>query len=118
MSRKKTSARISRRNFAAALAGGSAVAPVLAQTASQRTAAPPPATTGPQTSTVAPAGPPNPNTAAPRRFGPPLEVPPFDAPITFARNDVAPKTQPSALPHVMLLPSVYSQTAEWNRAAM
>jgi uncharacterized protein len=114
MHRKKTPARISRRNFAAVIAGGSAVAPVLAQ----QTATPPPAATGPQTSTVAPAGPPNPNTAAPRRFGPPPEVPPFDGPIAFVRKDVALKAQPFAMNQVKLLPSVYTQTAEWNRDYM
>jgi DUF1680 family protein len=66
-----------------------------------------------------PAAPPNPNTSVQqRRPGPPPEVPPFQAPIEFTRKDVAPKVQPFALTQVKLLPGIYSDAAEWNRAYM
>jgi hypothetical protein len=65
-----------------------------------------------------PAGPPNPNTSLqpqqPRQ-GTLEEVPPFKAPIQFARKDVAPKVQPFPITQVRLLPSPFLEAAEWNR---
>ncbi|HWC97808.1 MAG TPA: beta-L-arabinofuranosidase domain-containing protein [Candidatus Sulfopaludibacter sp.] len=63
------------------------------------------------------AAPPNPNTSA-RRPGPPPEVPPFDGPIEFARQDVAPKVTPFPMQQVKLLPGIYGEAAEWNRGYM
>jgi uncharacterized protein len=62
-----------------------------------------------------PAAPANPT--APRR-GPAPEVPPFEAPIEFTRRDVAAKVEPFPMAQVKLLPSIYTETAEWNRAYM
>jgi DUF1680 family protein len=53
-----------------------------------------------------------------RRPGPPPEVPPFDAPIEFARKDVAAKVRPFEMTQVKLLPSMYTQVADWNRGYM
>lgn len=64
-----------------------------------------------------PAGPPNPNTSVPRR-GPAPEVPPFEKPIEFTRQDVPAKVQPFPMTQVKLLPSLYTQAAEWNRGYM
>jgi DUF1680 family protein len=91
MSESKTTNGLSRRSFAAALTA----APVLM--AQQST---------PQPSPV------------PVRRGPPPEVPPFQAPIEFARKDVPAKVQPFPMTQVKLLPSPYTETAEWNRGYM
>jgi DUF1680 family protein len=64
-----------------------------------------------------PAPPPNPNTSAPRR-GPAPEVPPFQEPLTFIRQDVPAKVQPFPMTQVKLLPSAYTEAAEWNRGYM
>jgi len=56
--------------------------------------------------------------APPPRRGPAPEVPPFEAPIEFTRRDVAPKVQPFAMTQVKLLPSQYTEAAEWNRGYM
>jgi len=83
---------LSRRNFAAALAATPAVL-------AQQPTAPAPAT-------------------PPRRRGLAPEVPPFEAPIEFVRKDVAAKVRPFPLSDVKLLPSLYTEVAEWNRAYM
>jgi DUF1680 family protein len=101
------SMRLNRRGFAAALAGAAAASELAAQQPAQ-----PPAQATPQ-----PAGPPNPNTAQ-RRFGPPPEVPPFDAPLEFTRRDVAARALPFPMAQVKLLPSAFTEAAEWNRAYM
>jgi DUF1680 family protein len=88
---------VTRRTFAAALTATGA-APLLAQQA-------------------VPAGAPNPNTAQ-RRFGPPPEVPPFEAPIEFARKDVPARVTPFPMQQVKLLPGMYTEVAEWNRGYM
>jgi DUF1680 family protein len=54
----------------------------------------------------------------PARRGPAPEVPPFQAPIEFTRKDVAAKVQPFPMTQVKLLPSPYTDAAEWNRAYM
>ncbi|MBZ5584129.1 MAG: glycoside hydrolase family 127 protein, partial [Acidobacteriia bacterium] len=95
---------LSRRNFAAALAAGTAVPALVAQQT------PPQA---PQT----PAGAPNPNTSAPRR-GPAPEIPPFQAPLEFTRKDVAPRVEPFPMTQVRLLPGVFKDAQEWNRGYM
>ena len=63
-----------------------------------------------------PAPAPNPNTT-PRR-SPALEVPPFEAPLVFTRRDVPAKVQPFPMTQVKLLPSAYTEAAEWNRGYM
>ncbi len=66
-----------------------------------------------------PAGPPNPNTSAQQqRRGPAPEVPPFEAPIEFTRQDVPAKVKPFPMTAVKLLPSAYTEAAEWNRGYM
>ena len=87
-----------RRTFAAVLTATGAAAPLLAQQA-------------------VPAPPPSPITSQ-RRPGPPPGSPPFGPPIEFARRDVAPKVMPFAMPQVKLLPSMYTEVAEWNRGYM
>jgi len=96
MSDHKKIKNLSRRNFAVALTAAPAL---LAQ------------------QTPPPAGAPNPNTSQPRR-GPAPEVPPFEAPIQFARQDVPAKVQPFPMTQVKLLPSIYTEVAEWNRGYM
>jgi len=88
---------LSRRNFAVALTGAPAL---LAQQPTQP-----------------PAAAPNPNTSQ-RRPGPPPEIPPFEAPIQFTRLDVPAKVQPFPMTQVKLLPSIYTEVAEWNRGYM
>jgi hypothetical protein len=100
MSRDNKTKDLSRRKFAVALTAAPAL---LAQQPAQQT--------------PAPAGAPNPNTSQPRR-GPAPEVPPFEAPIQFTRQDVPPKVQPFAMTQVKLLPSIYTEVAEWNRGYM
>src|SRR5260370_42454317 len=97
MSKQKRALNLSRRNFAAALT----VAPALLA----------------QQQTPAPAAAPNPNTSQQRR-GPAPEIPPFEAPIQFTRQDVPAKVQPFPMKQVKLLPSIYSEVAEWNRGYM
>ena len=67
-----------------------------------------------------PAGPPNPNTSIQQqqRRGPAPEVPPFEAPIEFTRKDVPAKVKPFPMTAVKLLPSAYTEAAEWNRGYM
>src|SRR5450432_798409 len=83
---------LSRRNFAAVLAASTAAA---------------------QT------GPPNPNTsvqqAQQQRQGTMPEVPPFQAPIEFARNPVPAKVEPFPLTQVRLLAGPYKEAEEANR---
>lgn len=102
MDREMTN-KLSRRNFALAVTGGAAATELLAQQPAQQ-----------QTT---PAGPPNPNTAL-RRFGPRPEVPPFEGPIEFTRKDVPAKVVPFAMAQVKLLPSIYTQAADWNSGYM
>jgi hypothetical protein len=52
-----------------------------------------------------------------RRDQPPPD--PFDAPIEFARKDVAPRVRPFAMTQVRLLPgSMFYDAQEWNRGYM
>ena len=97
MSEHKKVKNLSRRNFAVALTAAPAL---LAQ------------------QTPPPAGAPNPNTSQPPRRGPAPEVPPFEAPIQFARQDVPAKVQSFPMTQVKLLPSIYTEVAEWNRGYM
>ena len=97
MSEQKKVKKLSRRNFAVALTAAPAL---LAQ------------------QTPPPAGAPNPNTSQPQRRGPAPEVPPFEAPIQFTRQDVPAKIQPFPMTQVKLLPSIYTEVAEWNRGYM
>jgi DUF1680 family protein len=61
---------------------------------------------------AAAAAPPQP---LPRRSGPPPEVPPFQAPIEFARQDVPARVHPFPMTQVKLLPGQFADAAEWNR---
>ena len=85
---------LSRRSFAAVLATSGAAAPSLV--ARQNPAQ-------------------NPAQTAPPRRGPAPEIPPFQAPIEFARKDVAAKVQPFPMTQVRLLPGPFQDAAEWNR---
>src|SRR6266568_1140035 len=66
----------------------------------------------------APAGPPNPNTSIPQRRNLVADTPPFQAPLEFKRKDVPSKVQPFLMTQVKLLPSLYTEAAEWNRGYM
>ena len=55
---------------------------------------------------------------APQGRGRPPEVPPFQAPLEFARKDVAPKAEPFPMTQVRLLPSAFRDAQEWNRGFM
>src|ERR1035438_2431427 len=93
--------RLNRRSFTTLLAGSAVAAPaVLGQSPSQPAAAPA-----------------NPNPSPPRR-GPQPEIPPFQAPIEFKRREVTPKVEPFRMAQVRLLPSVFTEAQEWNRAYM
>ena len=61
---------------------------------------------------VAAAAPPQP---PPRRSGPPPEVPPFQAPIEFTRQDVPARVHPFSMAQVTLLPGLFADAAGWNR---
>ena len=98
MSETREPSRVSRRNFAGAIAGFGVAAPLLAQ----------------QAPAQAPAQAPNPQ----RRFGPPPEKPPFEASLEFARKDVTRKLVPFPMQQVKLLPGMYTEVAEWNRGYM
>ena len=78
MSQPKVTEGLSRRGFAAVLAASGAAAPALL---AQQSAPTPP-----------------------RRSGPPPEVPPFQAPIEFARKDVPARVHPFPMTQVKLLP--------------
>lgn len=90
--------RLSRRSFAAALAASGAAAPALLAQQPQP-------------------APPNPNTSLPRRAQAP-DVAPFERPIEFRRQDVPSKVRPFPMTQVKLLPSLYSDAADWNRGYM
>ena len=61
---------------------------------------------------VAAAAPPQP---PPRRSAPPPEVPPFQAPLEFTRQDVPARVHPFPMTQVKLLPGLFANAAEWNR---
>ena len=61
---------------------------------------------------VAAAAPPQP---PPRRSGPPPEVPPFQAPIEFTRQDVPARVRAFPMTQVKLLPGLAADAAGWNR---
>ncbi|HXS94787.1 MAG TPA: beta-L-arabinofuranosidase domain-containing protein [Candidatus Limnocylindrales bacterium] len=105
---------MNRRKFAMGIMAGAAAPLVAQQTTTQtHTTEQSPRQPG----QPVPAGPPDPNTAR-RRPGPPPEVPPFEGKIEFARKDVAPKTRPFEMGEVKLLPSMYTEVAEWNSGYM
>jgi DUF1680 family protein len=56
--------------------------------------------------------------ASPQRPGRPADIPPFQAPIEFARKDVAPKVQPFPMTQVRLLAGPFQDAQEWNRGYM
>ena len=87
--------RLSRRNFAAALAASTAAAPGLVAQ---------------QTTSVQP--------AQPQRQGTMPEVPPFQAPLEFTRNPVAARVEPFPMTQVRLLAGPYKDAEEWNAGAM
>jgi DUF1680 family protein len=64
-----------------------------------------------------PAGAPNPNTSQQRRGTIP-EVPPFEGPLSFTKQTVAPKVQPFPMTQVRVLGGPYQEAAEWNRGYM
>ncbi len=99
---KPKSLRLNRRNFAALIAGSAAAAPALL--AQQNPAVP---FTGTQV-----AAPPPPRQQRPE------PVPPFQAPIEFKRRELTPKVMPFPMQQVRLLPSVFTEATEWNRAYM
>ncbi|HUA83021.1 MAG TPA: beta-L-arabinofuranosidase domain-containing protein [Bryobacteraceae bacterium] len=46
------------------------------------------------------------------------EVPPFEAPLTFAKNEVPPKVRPFSMTQVRLLAGPFHDAQEWNRGYM
>jgi uncharacterized protein len=70
-----------------------------------------------QQQTPPPAGAPNPNTSQQRRGTIP-EVPPFQEPLSFTKQAVAPKVQPFPMNQVRVLAGPYQEAAEWNRGYM
>ena len=101
MSKATKSNRVSRRSFAAVLAGAGAAAPLLAQ----------------QQTTPPAAGLPT-QGASPQRPGRPPEIAPFQDPIEFTHKDVAPKIQPFAMTQVRLSAGPFQDAQDWNRAYM
>src|ERR1035437_9987917 len=110
MCQNKKSPNVSRRNFAAWIAGAGAVAPVVL------------AQQNPTIQNPAQTQAPNPNTSIQRQGGrgqqpPPPE--PFAAPIEFKRSFVAAKARPFPMTQVRLLPgSMFHDAQEWNRGYM
>ena len=102
MSEPTESKPVSRRNFAAILAGAGTVAPLLAQQT-------PPAT---PTAGLPTQG------ASPQRPGRPPDILPFQGPLEFARKNVAPKVQPFRMMQVRLLAGPFLDAKEWNRGYM
>ena len=107
MSNRTKTNSVSRRSFAAVLAGAGAAAPLLAQQA----------TTPPTPPTAPAAGLPT-QGASPQRPDRPPEIPPFQDPIEFSRHDVAPKVMPFAMAQVRLLAGPFYDAQEWNRGYM
>jgi len=107
MTNWKKSNSVSRRSFAAVLAGTGAAAPLLAQQITPQTA--PPATPAAGLPTQG---------ASPQRPDRPPEIPPFQDPIEFSRHDVAPKLRSFAMTQVRLLPGPFQEAQEWNRGYM
>jgi DUF1680 family protein len=70
-----------------------------------------------QQQTPPPAGAPNPNTSQQRRGTIP-EVPPFQEPLSFTKQALAPKVQPFPMNQVRVLAGPYQEAAEWNRGYM
>jgi len=95
---------LSRRNFAAIVAGSAAVPALIAQQPTPQ----------PQPQQQAGPGSPNPQ----QRQGTMPEVPPFQAPLEFKRKDVAAKAHPFAMAQVRLLPGIFLEAHEWNRGYM
>src|ERR1700691_456898 len=60
---------------------------------------------------------PNPNTSTQRRGTIP-EVPPFEGPLSFTRQPIAPKVQPFPMTQVRLAPSPFKAAADANREYM
>src|SRR5689334_20696626 len=104
-----TMSKLTRRDFGVAVAAGAAAPALIAQQAA-------PGTAGAQGTT--PGGAPNPNTSQAPRRGPAPEVPPFSGPIEFTRKDVPARVRPFGMTQVKLLPSIYTDIAEWNRGYM
>lgn len=100
---------VSRRSFAAVLAGTGAAAPLLAL---QQTTPPPTAPAPTQAAGLPTQG------ASPQRPGRPPEIPPFQDPIEFVRKDVAPRLQPFPMTQVRLLAGPFHDAQEWNRGYM
>jgi hypothetical protein len=98
-----------RRNFAAALAAG-ATLPKLSADQQQQPARPAGATDAQ----------PDPNTSVMpgMRGGTIAVIQPFDGPIEFKRSDVPLQAQPFPMTQVRLLPGVFKDAEEWNRAYM
>ncbi|MBV9304200.1 MAG: glycoside hydrolase family 127 protein [Acidobacteriaceae bacterium] len=111
MRRKKGSVDLSRRNFAAALTGISAAAPVLAQQAPANAVAKQAEKKAPQNANATPQ-----NTSAPRRRERPPERPPFGETIEFKRNVLPLKVEAFRMEEVRLLPGSFKQAQEANLA--
>jgi uncharacterized protein len=89
--------KVSRRTFAA-LSGTAAISPLLAQNTQQTPPAKP--------------------SAPPPRRGTMPEIPPFQAPIEFARKDVRAKVRPFPMTQVRIRGGIYLDALEWNRGYM
>ena len=108
MSTEKASA-LTRRAFASTLAGAAVTPPLLAQQA----AAPPASPThqAPQNANTVPQ-----NTSNPKPGGLAPETPPFEQPLTFTRLPALSKIAPFPMTDVRLLPSVFQEAQDANRA--
>lgn len=93
MSRNSEPERLSRRDFAAALAASSSASPRL----------------------LAWQNPPTPQNTAEQRRGTAPEVPPFQETLVFTRKDAPVKVQPFPMTQVRLLPGPFQEAQEWNR---
>lgn len=101
------SPRPSRRTFVTAIAGASAITPLLAQ---QTLPAPvSPTHQAPQNANTSPQ-----NTSTPRRHGLPPEVPPFGETIEFTNKPAPAKLNSFSMTDVRLLPSIYKDSQEAN----
>jgi uncharacterized protein len=53
-----------------------------------------------------------------QRRGTAPEIPPFQEPLSFARNEIAPRVRPFSMTQVRLLPGPFQDAQEWNRGYM
>ncbi len=111
MSDERKPKHLSRRNFALALTSATAVAPALAQQASEKAVVKNAERKAPQNANATPQ-----NTSTPRRRQKPPEIPPFGETLEFKRSMLTIKVQAFPMRDVRLLPGPFKQAQNANLA--